>query len=272
MNRRAKWYVYVPLVAWVVISLFPALWMLESSFKDNVQIYQMPPIWWVTPNLDAFKAAFRNTELAKFLLNSIEVAGLTTILTILLGVPAAWGLSKFRYPGRKIWFYLVVGTRMLPPVGLMTPFFGLFLTLNLIDHVWALIIPYMFFDMPLAIWICKNYFDGLPREITDSAIVDGANKTQMFFRMGLPLAYPGIVLSAILVFLFSWNEFMFALVLTRQNAVTLPVGIQSFYADGFVIWNQLSAAVVTALVPAVIFVAFFQRFIIKGMTEGALKG
>jgi len=272
MNRRAPWYVYVPILAWVVISLFPPFWMMISSFKDNAEIYEMPPTWLVMPDLEAYSRAFAETDLSHYLFNSLQVASLTTLMCIVIGAPAAWGLSKFRYTGGQGWFFLVIGTRMLPPVALLTPFFAFFIHLDMIDQVWTLVIPYMFFNMPLAIWIIKNYFDGIPREISDAARVDGCTNVQMFFSIALPMNVPGLALAAILVFLFSWNEFEFALVLTRDAATTIPVGIQSFFADGFVVWNELSAAVIASLLPAIIFVAFFQRFIIKGITEGALKG
>lgn len=272
MSKRAAWYVYIPLLAWIIISLFPAYWMLVSSFKDNIQIYQMPPLWWVKPNLHSYILAFENTSISKFILNSLQAALLTTVLAVGLGAPAAWGLSKYRYPGGRMWFYLVIGTRMVPPIALLTPFFEIFVHFNLIDHIWALVIPYLFFNMPLAIWIIKNHFDGLPKEITDAGRIDGASHWQLFTRVALPINVPGIVLGAILVFLFSWNEFMFALVLTQTKAETLPVGITSFFADGFVIWNQLSAAVVVSLVPAILFVILFQRYIIRGVVEGAVKG
>lgn len=272
MTKRAPWYVYIPLLIWIVISLFPAYWMTVSSFKNDTQIYQMPPIWWVTPNLDAYIKAFENTELVNYVMNSLKVALITTALSVILGAPAAWGLSKFRYPGGRFWFYLVIGTRLIPPIALLTPFFEFFLDMNLINNISALVVPYLFFNMPLAIWIMKNHFDGLPKEITDAARVDGASYPQMFFRVALPINVPGIVLAAILVFLFSWNEFMFALVLTQSEGMTLPVGITSFFADGFVIWNQLSAAVVVSLIPAIVFVILFQRYIIRGVAEGAVKG
>lgn len=272
MSRRAPLYVYVPILIWVVISLFPPFWMLLSSFKDVAEIYQMPPVWWVMPNFDAYRSALAGTDLEAYLFNSLEVAILTTALSIGLGAPAAWGLSKFRYVGGHTWFFLVIGTRMLPPVALLTPFFAVFVSLDMIDQIWALVIPYMFFNMPLAIWIMKNYFDGMPREISDAAMVDGCTNRQMFFLVALPMNIPGLALAAILVFLFSWNEFMFALVLTREAATTVPVGLTSFFADGNVIWNELSAAVMMSLVPAVVFVALFQRYIIKGIAEGALKG
>lgn len=272
MTRPARWYVYLPLLIWIVISLFPAYWMIESSFKNDTEIYQMPPIWWVTPDLTSYRNAFANTDLVNFIKNSLTVALTTTGLSVLLGVPAAWALSKFRYPGGNLWFYVVIATRLVPPIALLTPFFEGFIKVNLIDNVWALVIPYLFFNMPLAIWIVKNHFDGVPREITDAARVDGATYGQMFFRVALPMNVPGVVLAAILVFLFSWNEFMFALVLTQDIATTLPVGITSFFADGFVIWNQLSAAVVISLIPAIVFVILFQRYIIRGVAEGAVKG
>jgi multiple sugar transport system permease protein len=264
--------VYVLLGIWIVIALFPPFWMLMTSFKTKDHVYDMPPQWFTLPKFEIYRDAFTFTPLARYIRNSMIVALSVTAVCVFVGAPAAWGLSQFKLPGNRIWFFLVIGSRMIPPIALLTPFFSLFVRLHIIDNILALVIPYVFFNLPLAIWIMKNYFDGMPRELFEAGRVDACNQLQLFLRIGLPVNVPGIVLAAILAFLFSWNEFMFALVLTQEHAVTLPVGITNFFADGFVLWNTLSAATVVSLIPAILFVAVFQRYIIRGVTEGALKG
>lgn len=264
--------IYVLLVIWLLIALFPPFWMLMTSFKTKDHVYDMPPQWFTLPKIQIYKDAFTFTPLTLYIKNSLTIALTVTAICVFLGAPAAWGLSQFRLPGGRLWFLLVIGSRMIPPVALLTPFFSLFVKFGIIDKDLSLVIPYTFFNLPLAIWIMKNYFDGMPRELFEAGRVDGCNQLQLFLRIGVPVNIPGVVLAAILAFLFSWNEFMFALVLTQQKAVTLPVGITNFFADGFVLWNTLSAATVVSLIPAIIFVGIFQRYIIKGVTEGALKG
>ena len=169
-------------------------------------------------------------------------------------------------------FGLILASRLVPPISFIVPFTIIFSYLKMIDTLAVLIIAYIFFNLPFVIWILSGFFESIPQELDDAARIDGCNNISAFWRVILPLTLPGIIASAILAFLLSWNEFMFALVLTRLEAKTLPIGMYDFFADGFVRWNWLSAATMYSMVPAIIFVIFFQKHLIKGMLAGAVKG
>jgi multiple sugar transport system permease protein len=169
-------------------------------------------------------------------------------------------------------FSAILASRLVPPISFIVPFTIVFSYLKMVDTLAALVIAYIFFNLPFVIWIMTGFFEAIPQDLDDAARMDGCSNISTFFRVILPLAQPGIIASAILAFLMSWNEFMFALVLTRLDSKTLPIGMYDFFADGFVRWNWLSAATIYSLIPAIIFVVFFQRHLIRGMLAGAVKG
>ena len=169
-------------------------------------------------------------------------------------------------------FLGVIFSRMVPPVSFIIPFVIIFGNLGLKDTQLSLIITNTFFCLPFAIWVMKPFFDGVPSELEDAARIDGCDKIQLFFRVLLPIVKPGITAAAILSFLFSWKEFLFALVLTATKAKTLPIGLTDFFIDEYIEWNRLAAASTISIIPAIIFVVLFQRYLIRGMLAGSVKG
>jgi ABC-type glycerol-3-phosphate transport system permease component len=264
--------VYAFLIGYIVFSLFPAVWMLGNSFKSDQEIFQVPPIYFPSVKWDSYQAIFDERPFIKYTLNSLTVSLTVTAICIGLGAPAAYGFTRYVFRGNKFMFSAILASRLVPPISFIVPFTIVFSYLKMVDTLAALVIAYIFFNLPFVIWIMTGFFEAIPQDLDDAARMDGCSNISTFFRVILPLAQPGIIASAILAFLMSWNEFMFALVLTRLDSKTLPIGMYDFFADGFVRWNWLSAATIYSLIPAIIFVVFFQRHLIRGMLAGAVKG
>ncbi len=264
--------VYAFLFIFIFLSLSPALWMLGNSFKSDAEIFKMPPVWFPSVKWENYRAIFAGRPFLKYTRNSLIVALSVTGICVALGTPAAYGFSRFQFWGSKLMFGAILASRLVPPISFIVPFTIIFSFFNIIDTFPALMIAYIFFNLPFVIWIMSGYFESIPHELDEAARIDGCNNIGTFWRVILPLTMPGIIASAILTFLLSWNEFMFALVLTRLEAKTLPIGMYDFFADGFVRWNWLSAATMYSMVPAMIFVVFFQKHLIKGMLAGSVKG
>jgi multiple sugar transport system permease protein len=264
--------VYAFLIGYIVFSLFPAVWMLGNSFKSDQEIFQVPPIYFPSVKWDSYQAIFDERPFIKYTLNSLTVSLVVTAICIGLGAPAAYGFTRYVFRANKFMFGAILASRLVPPISFIVPFTIVFSYLKMVDTLAALVIAYIFFNLPFVIWIMTGFFEAIPQDLDDAARMDGCSNINTFFRVILPLAQPGIIASAILAFLMSWNEFMFALVLTRIDSKTLPIGMYDFFADGFVRWNWLSAATIYSLIPAIIFVVFFQKHLIRGMLAGAVKG
>lgn len=264
--------VYAFLIGYIVFSLFPAVWMLGNSFKSDQEIFQVPPIYFPSVKWDSYQAIFDERPFIKYTLNSLTVSLVVTAICIGLGAPAAYGFTRYVFRANKFMFSAILASRLVPPISFIVPFTIVFSYLKMVDTLAALVIAYIFFNLPFVIWIMTGFFEAIPQDLDDAARMDGCSNITTFFRVILPLAQPGIIASAILAFLMSWNEFMFALVLTRIDSKTLPIGMYDFFADGFVRWNWLSAATIYSLIPAIIFVVFFQKHLIRGMLAGAVKG
>lgn len=264
--------IYLFLILYVVFSLFPIFWMLDTSFKSDEEVFKTPPIWFPSIKLDNYRIFFFQRPFFKYTLNSAVASISVFAFCLALGVPAAYGFSRFKFRGSKVAFSTILGSRLVPPISFIVPFTILFSYFKMMDTLQALIIAYIFFNLPFVIWILLGFFNSVPQELDDAARIDGCSNIGTFWRVILPVARPGIIAAGILSFLMCWNEFMFALVLTRLNAKTLSVGLYDFFADGFVRWNWLAAAAIYTLIPAIVFVLLFQKPLVKGILAGAVKG
>jgi len=269
----AKIGIYAFLILFIVFSLFPLFWMLDTSFKSDEEVFKMPPVIFPSPiKLENYRIFLLQRPFPKYTLNSLIVALSVAAFCIGLGTPAAYGFSRFRFRGNRLMFGTILASRLVPPISFIVPFTIIFSWFRMIDTLPALIISYIFFNLPFVIWILSGFFESIPQELDEAAKIDGCGNINAFWKVILPITMPGVVAGTILTFLMCWNEFMFALVLTRLNAKTLPIGLYDFYGDGFVRWNWLAAATIYTLIPAVIFVLFFQKHLIKGILAGAVKG
>lgn len=254
------------------IVLFPIYWMVQMSLKWRLEQFALPPKYLFAPSLANYRELLHGDFMAAFW-NSTVVAVWTTAISLLAGVPAAFGLSRLhaRALSARLQF-LVLAVRMAPAIVFALPFFLIFRYLNLIDTKLGLVIVYLTFNLPLVIWMLGPYFDAVPREIEEASVVDGARPWQTFLLV-LPLVMPGLVAAGINAFLFAWNEFFFALVLTRSRATTGPIAIVNFlnYESGFE-WGKITAGGTLIMLPMILFAITVRKYLVRGIAAGAVKG
>jgi multiple sugar transport system permease protein len=251
--------------------LGPVLWIAMTAFKSQREVFSFPPVF-IPEQIDLrhFRAILAGTG-GRALQDSFAVASMATGLSLLVGVPASYALSRFRIGGDHLPLW-ILSIRMFPPVVAAIPLFLLYRRIGIIDTYLGLTLAYLTFNVPFVVWMMKGFFDDLPSELEDAARVDGANRWQAFTRIALPLSVPGLVSTALLCFVFAWNEFLLALFLTRTNVVTLPVALSSLVGGHLTLWGQIGALAVVAILPVVILAVVLQRFVVRGLTLGAVKG
>jgi multiple sugar transport system permease protein len=257
----------------LAFSLGPFLWMVLTSLKTEAQITAVPPSWRPAGDLRFYRIAIVEYGLFNFIRNSIVVAGATVAVNLVLATLAGYSLSRLHVPGRRVWLGLLLVVSMFPQVVIAGPVWQLLSGLGLLNTFGGLIVPYVALTLPLSIWVLASFFRDLPADLEESARVDGCTGIGALFRVVLPVAAPGLFTAAILVFIYAWNEFFFALiVMTEPGRQTLPVGIALFQGEYTVPWGEIAAASSVATVPLVAMVLLFQRRIISGLSAGAIKG
>ncbi|MFK4759376.1 carbohydrate ABC transporter permease [Microbacterium sp. ZW T5_45] len=263
----------VGLVIGAVFAAGPVLWMLSSSFKSNTQIFELPPrLITDTFSFDAYVAIFTNPETMRFFLNSYIVAGAVTVLTLVVAIQAAYAFSRFDFRGKRVLNVIIVSVQAVPPITLLIPYFGLMVALGLYNSYPGLILTYMVFTLPYAIIMMTGYFNTLPKELDEAVRVDGAGSMTALWRVLVPISVPGIVSIGIYTFMIAWNEYLFALTLTKSiDMRTVPIGIQLLMGQHSYEWNQIMAMSVLGSIPVLILFLFFQRYFISGLTAGSVK-
>ena len=251
--------------------LFPPIVLFLTSIKTELDALSFPPKWIFQPTLQNYVDIFKTSPFFRFLLNSIIVASTNTALCLGLGSLTAYGLARFKFRGSENLSFWILSIRMMPPVAAIIPIYIIMKKVRLLDTPWALIIIYLTFNLPFVVWMMKGFFEDIPRAIEESALIDGCSEFAVFRKIALPLVAPGLAATAILIYIFSWNEFLFALILTGTRAVTLPVGIIGFMKETGINWGYMTAGGILALIPVIIFTILVQRHLVKGLTLGALK-
>lgn len=265
--QRALFYLAVLAIALVV--LFPFLWMLASSFKTQVDIISWPPKLLFSPSLRNYEKVFQEQDFLKYFINSTVVGGLAVGFSLLLGLPAAYSISRFTQKRLAVFILLA---RLMPGISFLMPWYIIFSRLDLMDSYTALVLSHMLIALPIVVWIMSSYFDSIPRELEESAMVDGATRQHAFFAIILPLSGPGIITATTLSFIFSWNNFMFSQVLSMEKTKTLPIAVYNFVSYAEVDWGGVMAAAVAIMAPAIVLTMIFQKYVVKGLTMGAVKG
>ena len=271
-RRKSRSYpIFRVLVLTTTVLLFiaPLLWMLVASFKTNVDIYDSSKTFFFTPTMDNYSNVLGRNNYFDFIFNSFWVALWSTVFSLILGVPAAYAMSRFSM-GRSA--MVVLMARIIPGVSLLVPWYFIFANMRLVGGFAVLILSHMFVALPLIVYIMMSFFDSLPTELEDAAQVDGLTAIGAFLRISLPLSVPGLATAGILSFIFSWNNFMFALVLAGANTKTLPVAIFNFVSYASIDWGGLMSASVVVTVPIMVIALFTQKYIVAGLTAGATKG
>ena len=255
------------------IAAFPILWMLLSSFKTNTEVFAYPPAL-LTDNfsLNAYVAVFADPTKLRFFINSYVVAIVVTLATLLISILAAYAFSRYEFRGKGLMSIVIIGVQAVPPITLLIPYFSLIVALKLYNSYGGLILTYMVFTVPYAVIMMTSYFNTLPRELDEAVKVDGAGPLTALFRILVPVAMPGIVSVGVYTFMIAWNEYLFALTLTRTDDMrTLPIGIQLLLGQNNQEWAQLMAMSLLGILPVLLLFLIFQRWFIGGLTSGAVK-
>jgi multiple sugar transport system permease protein len=259
------------ILAVTVASLVPFLWLVMTAFKDRTDILSARPRLIFTPTFSNFYEAFVVGEFGIYLKNSLLVATGSVALCLIIGLPAAYAFSRFRVFGEKHLFFYVLSTRMAPGIALVLPLYMFFQSLGLLGTVWGVIIAHTAFNLALVIYLMRNFFEDIPKDLDEAALTEGATEWQVFLRIILPLARPGILVTVVIAFLFSWNEFLFALLIGGSGASTLPSGFPGLVTPLGTYWGQLAAVSVVVSIPVLLMVWFIQRGLTRGLTFGAVK-
>ncbi|HEX8174865.1 MAG TPA: carbohydrate ABC transporter permease [Pyrinomonadaceae bacterium] len=267
---------YALVIAAVMAAVLPVYWMMTISLKTEIDQFSVPPKWLVfTPTLAHYRDAFSTRSFGQYLLTSIVVSVLATLSAMVLGTLAAYALSHFRLPGRldKHFALWILSTRMFPPIVTIVPLFLMMRDLRLLNTRLSLIIVYTAFNLPFVVWMMRGFFSEIPRELEEAARVDGDSRLGALRRVVLPLVAPGLAATAVFCLIISWNEFLFALVLTQTDAaMTLPVGIAGRVTQYEIKWGVMSAAATVAMMPILVFALAVQRYLVRGLSLGAVKG
>ena len=255
----------------LAFALLPIFWAIVTAFKLPVDVNAMPPKWIFTPTLANFEIVIGEWQLSHFFRSSLIVATLAAVLSLVIGTPAAYALLRFPFRYKQTLVLEILSVRMVPPIVAVIPIFVISQALGLYDTYTILILMYVAFNLPFVIWVMRAYLADIPIELEDAALVDGATRLQAFLRVVLPLARPGIATCLILVFVFCWNEFLFANILVSGEHRTVPTVVASAIKQRAVLWGPASAAALLAIVPIVILALLVRRHIVRGLTLGALK-
>lgn len=273
-----RWTGRIFLVLLLIFTVMPMAWMLITSLKTGFAAMQYPPQWWpAEPTLENYWRLLdpRNQvgqEFLRYFWNSLWVSTATTVLAVIVAVPAAYAFSRFRFPGRTFLFFAVLLRNMFPAIVFLVPLFILMRLLGLVNTHGSLILTYLTFGLPLAIWLLKGFYDNIPIQLEQAARIDGATRFQAFFFIVMPLSTPGIIATAIYSFIGAWNEYIYAYTfLTKHDQMTLPVGIQRFFSENATDWPGLMAATFMMSVPVVVLFLVLQKYFVQALTEGAVK-
>jgi len=266
--------VLVALLIGALLPGFPVLWMLSSSFKSNTEIFAYPPrLIGQTFSLEAYRAVLGDPEQRRFFFNSYVISTMVTIFTLSVGILGGYSFSRYEFRLKKLINMVIISVQAVPPITLMIPYFSLIVILKLYNTYPALILTYMVFTLPYAIIMMTGYFNTLPTQLDEAVMIDGGSSFVALWRVLVPIAIPGIVSVGIYTFMLAWNEFLFALTLTKtMDMRTVPVGIQMLMGQHSYEWNQMMAMSVLGSLPVLILFLFFQRYFIAGMTAGSVKG
>ena len=265
--------VIVGLVTGAIFAGFPILWMLSSSFKSNTEIFEFPPrLLTESFSFDAYLRILSDPEKVRYFVNSYIVSLAVTGATLVIAILAAYAFSRFEFPGKRVINVVIISVQAVPPITLLIPYFGLMVSLGLYNTYAGLILTYMVFTLPYAIIMMTGYFNTLPRELDEAVRVDGAGSMTALWRILVPISVPGIVSVGIYTFMIAWNEYLFALTLTKtQDMRTVPIGIQLLMGQHSYEWNEMMAMSILGSIPILILFLFFQRYFIGGLTAGSVK-
>jgi ABC-type glycerol-3-phosphate transport system permease component len=272
-RRRRRLTILRGVVAPLLTLLFlgPILWMVSTAFKVGNQAFSATPTIFFSPTLENFRDVFSDSTFTKSLVTSLFTAGASTVLALLLGAGIAYPLARRSIRGQQQLAFWILSLRIIPPIVVIIPLFLMLRTVGLTGSLWSLVVMYTYMNLPLTVWLLRGFFADLPVEIEEASFVDGASRLRSFFGVTVPLAMPGIVATALLAFIFAWNEFLFANILTGADTRTAPVGLTAYVTPTNVEWSHIMAAGTLVVLPVWIGALAAQRYLVRGLTMGAVK-
>lgn len=271
-RRRVKLALrYAAAAALTVVFLFPIYWLFMISFKTPAEIFAYSPVWWpASLQFANYGVLFKDGDVI-VIWNSLVIAGLSTVIAMVLGTMAAYSLVRFRTGGEDLAVW-IISQRMVPPIAIVFPVFLIYVWFGLVDTYAGLVLLYTAFNLPYVIWMMRGYIAEVPIELEESARVDGCTRFEVLLRVVFPMVRTGLFATAVFTFVFAWNEFLFALVLTRTEVVTFPVQVTHYFGGQSNFWAKIAALSVLGTLPIFIAVASMQRYLVRGISMGAVKG
>jgi multiple sugar transport system permease protein len=263
---------YGIVLAAVFLFVFPIVWMILTSLKNQTDAFTTQPKWVFDATLDNYKAVLVDKHFLTYLGNSLYVTAVSTVLAVIFGGGIAYPYARYKLKGAKNVLTWILTLRIVPPIVSILPIYLLFSKLSLLDSYTSLILMYTFMNLPLATWLLFGFFKDVPGEIEESALVDGCNRFTAFFKVVFPIIGPGLVSTGLLSFIFAWNEFLFANILSGPHVRTAPVGLNEYATPVSILWGQIAAAGTMIIVPVAIITLILQRNMVRGLTMGAVKG
>ena len=270
---KIQFLVYVGLLVGLVFTLFPVFWIFISSVKTNTEVFAYPPSF-IPENftLSAYFNIFNDEDKLRFFFNSYFIAIIVTVLTLLISILSGYSFSRFDFKLKRILNLSIISTQTIPPITLLIPYFGIVVTFKIFDTYLALILTYLVFTIPYATLMMTSYFNTLPKELDDAVLMDGGSNFTALCRVIIPISLPGIVATCVYTFLLCWNEFLFALTLTKSYEMrTVPIGIQLLMGQHAYEWNEMMAMSIIGTVPILFLYLFAQKYFLAGLTSGSVK-
>ena len=272
-DKYFKFFVYFSLLIGALFSSLPVIWISLSSLKSNLEIFSYPPsILPVNTSLEAYLNIFDDEDKIRFFINSYIISIIVTLLTLFIAILSGYSFSRFNFKFKKLLNLTIISTQTIPPITLLIPYFGIVVFFRIYDTYYALVLTYLVFTLPYATLMMTSYFNTLPRELDDAVLVDGGTNFYALFKVLIPISLPGIVATCVYTFLLCWNEFLFALTLTKSTEMrTVPIGIQLLMGQHAYEWNEMMAMSVLGTFPILILYLFAQKYFLSGLTSGSVK-
>jgi multiple sugar transport system permease protein len=270
LKRRARIKTWISLILLTIatfISVFPLYWVITTSIKAPVDVFKMPPVWIFRPTLENYRQVLAS-RFPGYFLNSLIISLGTVATSLAFGVPAAYGLARFRIRHKQDIDFFILSTRMAPPIAFIVPFYILWSRLRLVDTYPGMVLVYTLFTTAFVVWMMRAFFEEVNRELDEAAWVDGCSKWGAFFRIALPCVQGGLIATVILAVLLTWNEFFYALILTNFKAKTMPVALPGYIGFVRLRWGELTAAATIVVAPVLVFATLVQRHLMRGLAGG----
>lgn len=269
-GRRAM--LWVALVILVGATLFPIVWVVRLSVVPPADLATLPPPLFFEPDFSSYVEVVTDTQFLRYLRNSLIAAITSSVVALLLGLPAAYAFARFRFRGSQLFSLSVLFLHVMPPIAMILPFFVIFTRLNLNNNILGLATAHVLITLPLSVWLLRGFVARVPVQLEEAAMVDGASRLKTLWLIVVPVLAPGLAATGVLTFLYSWNDYIYALTLTGVDSRTLPVLLTGFISDRTLLWDRLASAGTLVMLPPLIFGALVQRHLVEGLAAGAVKG